>query len=145
MLRGLVSDCFWGEYTPGRARLDAPETLPASPERSDGRQVIVRGIEGRRIVDDRWDRGNFSHLGWEQVLLSGTKITPTSGIKNPGGQSSRRRKVKVLTRTNRGQADDRGGIAQVKEEISYQLVERYGFPLAEVASQPGSLPLPFPK
>jgi len=45
---------------PGRVRLDAPGTLPASPERSDGGQVIVRGIENRRIVDDRWDRGNFS-------------------------------------------------------------------------------------
>jgi len=36
---------------PGQARLDAPGTL---------HQVIVRGIEERRIVDDRWDRGNFS-------------------------------------------------------------------------------------
>ena len=95
---------------PGRARLDVSATLPASPEQSDGGQAIVRGTEGRRIVDDRRGRGNFSHLGWEQVLLSGTKITPTSGIKNPRGQSSRRTKVKVLTRTNRGRAGDRGAL-----------------------------------
>jgi len=87
-----------------------PGTLPASPERSDGGQVIVRGIEGRRIVDARRDRGNFFHLGSEQVLLSGTKITPISGIKNPDSQSSRRTKVKVLTRTNRGRADDTGAL-----------------------------------
>ncbi|RLB87393.1 MAG: hypothetical protein DRH50_16935 [Deltaproteobacteria bacterium] len=111
--------------------------MPASPERSYDGEVIVRGTEGRRIVDAWRDRGNFSHLGSEQVLLSGTKITTISGIKNPDGQSSRRTKVKVLTRTNRGRAGDRGGIAQVREEISYQLVEKYGFPLAEVARQPG--------
>jgi putative transposase len=35
---------------PRQARLDAPGTL---------HHVIVRGIEKRRIVDDRWDRGNF--------------------------------------------------------------------------------------
>jgi len=35
---------------PRRARLDAPGTL---------HHVIVRGIEKRRIVDDRWDRRNF--------------------------------------------------------------------------------------
>jgi len=40
---------------PRRARLDARGTL---------HHVIVRGIEKRRIVDDRWDRGNFvSRLG----------------------------------------------------------------------------------
>ena len=38
---------------PGRARLDAPGTL---------HQVIVRGIEERRIVDVRWDRGKCCHL-----------------------------------------------------------------------------------
>ncbi len=35
---------------PGQARLDAPGTL---------HHVIVRGIEKRRIVDDRKDRENF--------------------------------------------------------------------------------------
>jgi putative transposase len=35
---------------PRQARLDAPGTL---------HHVIIRGIEKRRIVDDRWDRGNF--------------------------------------------------------------------------------------
>ena len=40
---------------PRQARLDAPGTL---------HHVIVRGIEKRRIVDDRWDRGNFvSRMG----------------------------------------------------------------------------------
>jgi REP element-mobilizing transposase RayT len=40
---------------PRGARLDAPGTL---------HHVIVRGIEKRRIVDDRWDRRNFvSRLG----------------------------------------------------------------------------------
>jgi len=40
---------------PRQARLDAPGTL---------HHVMVRGIERRRIVDDRWDRGNFvSRLG----------------------------------------------------------------------------------
>jgi putative transposase len=40
---------------PRRARLDAPGTL---------HHVIIRGIEKRRIVDDRWDRRNFvSRLG----------------------------------------------------------------------------------
>ena len=40
---------------PRQARLDAPGTL---------HHVIVRGIEKRRIVDDRWDRRNFvSRLG----------------------------------------------------------------------------------
>jgi len=40
---------------PRQARLDAPGTL---------HHVIVRGIESRRIVDDRWDRRNFvSRLG----------------------------------------------------------------------------------
>jgi len=40
---------------PRQARLDAPGTL---------HHVIVRGIERRRIVDDRWDRRNFvSRLG----------------------------------------------------------------------------------
>ncbi len=40
---------------PRWARLDAPGTL---------HHVIVRGIEKRGIVDDRWDRGNFvSRLG----------------------------------------------------------------------------------
>ena len=61
----LLCEAGWyqvvvGGYMPERARLDAPGTLPASPERSDGGQVIVRGREKRRIVDDRWDRGNFS-------------------------------------------------------------------------------------
>ena len=35
---------------PRQARLDAPGTL---------HHVIVRGIERRRIIDDRWDRRNF--------------------------------------------------------------------------------------
>ena len=35
---------------PRRARLYAPGTL---------HHVIVRGIERRRIVDDRWDRRSF--------------------------------------------------------------------------------------
>ena len=40
---------------PRQARLDAPGTL---------HHVIVRGIERRRIVDDRWHRGDFvSRLG----------------------------------------------------------------------------------
>jgi len=40
---------------PRQARLDAPGTL---------HHVIVRGIERGRIVDDRWDRGNFvSRMG----------------------------------------------------------------------------------
>jgi REP element-mobilizing transposase RayT len=40
---------------PRGARLDAPGTL---------HHVIVRGVEKRRIVDDRWDRRNFvSRLG----------------------------------------------------------------------------------
>ena len=40
---------------PRQARLDAPGTL---------HHVIVRGIEKRRIVDDRTDRDNFvSRLG----------------------------------------------------------------------------------
>ena len=40
---------------PRQARLDAPGTL---------HHVIIRGIEKRRIVDDRWDRRNFvSRLG----------------------------------------------------------------------------------
>ena len=40
---------------PRQARLDAPGTL---------HHVIARGIERRRIVDDRWDRRNFvSRLG----------------------------------------------------------------------------------
>lgn len=40
---------------PRQARLDAPGTL---------HHVIVRGIEKRKIVDDRWDRENFvSRLG----------------------------------------------------------------------------------
>jgi len=44
---------------PRRARLDAPGTL---------HHVIVRGIEKRRIVDDRRDRGNFvSRLGQAAV------------------------------------------------------------------------------
>jgi len=40
---------------PRQARLDTPGTL---------HHVIIRGIEKRRIVDDRKDRGNFiSRLG----------------------------------------------------------------------------------
>jgi len=40
---------------PRQARLDAPGTL---------HHIIVRGIEKRRIVDDRWDRGKFvSRMG----------------------------------------------------------------------------------
>jgi hypothetical protein len=40
---------------PRQARLDSPGTL---------HHVIVRGIEKRRIVDDRWDRDNFvSRMG----------------------------------------------------------------------------------
>lgn len=40
---------------PRRARLDAPGTL---------HHVIIRGIEKRRIVDDRWDRQDFvSRMG----------------------------------------------------------------------------------
>ena len=48
---------------PGRARLDAPGALPASPERSDGGQVIVRGIEKRRIDDVRRHRDNSGSIG----------------------------------------------------------------------------------
>lgn len=40
---------------PRQARLDSPGTL---------HHIIVRGIEKRRIVDDRWDRGKFvSRMG----------------------------------------------------------------------------------
>ena len=39
---------------PRQARLDAPGTL---------HHVIVRGIEKRRIVDDKVDRDNFSRMG----------------------------------------------------------------------------------
>ena len=39
-----------GGYRPRRARPGALGTL---------QHAIVRGIEKRRIVDDRWDRGNF--------------------------------------------------------------------------------------
>ncbi len=43
---------------PRHARLDAPGTL---------HHIIIRGIEGRRIVDDRKDRRNFlNHL--ERVI-----------------------------------------------------------------------------
>ncbi|RLB89055.1 MAG: hypothetical protein DRH10_06595, partial [Deltaproteobacteria bacterium] len=38
-----------------------------------------------------------------------------------------------------------GGIAQVREEISYQLVEAYELAPVGVSGQQGSLPLPFPK
>ncbi|RLB90550.1 MAG: hypothetical protein DRH50_12195 [Deltaproteobacteria bacterium] len=36
---------------------------PALPERSDGGQVIVGGIEERRIVDDRRHRDNSDSIG----------------------------------------------------------------------------------
>ena len=52
-----------GGHMPGRARLDAPGALPASPERSDGGQVIVRGIEKRRIDDVRRHRDNSGSIG----------------------------------------------------------------------------------
>ena len=48
---------------PRQARLDAPGTL---------HHVIVRGIEGRRIVDDDEDRENF-RLG-NLAVETGTRI-----------------------------------------------------------------------
>ncbi len=57
---------------PRQARLDAPGTL---------HHIIVRGIERRRIVDDRWDRGNFvSRMGQvasdtETVIYAWTLMT----------------------------------------------------------------------
>jgi putative transposase len=44
---------------PRQARLDAPSTL---------HHVIVGGIEKRRIVDDRKDRGTLSRE-WGRLLL----------------------------------------------------------------------------
>ncbi len=44
---------------PRQAKLDAPGTL---------HHVIVRGIEKRRIVDDKVDRDNFV-LGWDRLLM----------------------------------------------------------------------------
>jgi len=50
---------------PRQARLDAPGTL---------HHVIVRGIEKRRIVDDRKDRENFVTRMGEIALKSTTTI-----------------------------------------------------------------------
>ena len=44
---------------PRQARLDAPGTL---------HHVIVRGIEKRRIVDDKVDRDNFVRI-WDRLLM----------------------------------------------------------------------------
>jgi len=46
----------------GQVRPDAPRTL---------HHEIVRSREKRGIFDTRRDRGNFFHLGSEQVVLSG--------------------------------------------------------------------------
>ncbi|MCD6138583.1 MAG: hypothetical protein J7J91_08485 [Deltaproteobacteria bacterium] len=62
MLRGWYQVVV-GDYLLSPARLDAPGMLPASPERSDGGQVLVGGIEERRIVDDRRHRDNSGSIG----------------------------------------------------------------------------------
>ena len=48
-----------GGGMPRQARLDAPGTL---------HHVIVRGIEKRRIVDDKVDRDNFVRI-WDRLLM----------------------------------------------------------------------------
>ena len=51
----MVNKGLRGGGMPRQARLDAPGTL---------HHVIIRGIEKRRIADDRTDRDNFvSRLG----------------------------------------------------------------------------------
>ena len=59
---------------PRQARLDAPGTL---------HHVIIRGIEKRRIVDDRWDRGNFVSRIAQVASDTETAIYACSLMTNP--------------------------------------------------------------
>ena len=78
---------------PRQARLDTPGTL---------HHVIVRGIEKRRIVDDRWDRGNFVSRMGQVASDTGTDIYAWALMTNhahillrsgPGGLSKFMRRL----------------------------------------------------
>jgi len=59
---------------PRQARLDDPGTLY---------HVIVRGMEKRRIIDDKVDRDNFvSHMGQVVQGLFSEKVLKTSTIES---------------------------------------------------------------
>jgi hypothetical protein len=59
---------------PRQARLDAPGTL---------HHVIVRGIEKRKIVDDRWGRGNFVSKMGQIASETDTVIYAWALMTNP--------------------------------------------------------------
>ena len=139
---------------PRQARLDAPGTL---------HHVIVRGIEKRRIVDNRKDRENFvKRMGeialesattiYERILGSGEfveRITKEADerVKYQLSGYERRQKaeshIKMICQREGINVEElksgsrRAGVPRVRSNLALWLVEDCWIPLAEAGRQLG--------
>jgi REP element-mobilizing transposase RayT len=100
------------------ARLDAPGTL---------HHVIVRGIEERRIVDDRMDREKFVSRMGGSASITGTLIYAWALMGNHAHVLLRSGPVGLAPFMRRF----------LRQKIARHLVEHFGLPLAEVARELG--------
>ena len=110
---------------------------------------MIRGIEGRNIVDDDRNRRDFVRRLGEVARASGTTVFAWALMSNhahilraangdgSSGSSCEACKMKGVSLTELRSGSRRGGLPTTRAELVCELVEDFGVAAAEVARQVG--------